>query len=516
MSVVARILSFEKAPRTALTLVIVLFATRILGLMVHGPILTFDSHGYVQYADLIASDTRWLHQVRLDVNLSVAPLFRPDSDSSVITLTRLPGYPLLIAFSKAIFGSSFAYFLVVVNAFVTAVVALYALSLVARLDYRCRLIGFIGVFLVGMSHALFWDMSVMTDSLFSSILVAAVLLLSRVMSKGDRVSPIIGAVLGGLFVTLTLLRDLGYPLLLLLFTFVLTRQIVIRKFRASLIGLIFMFAPGQAITTANQYWNEYRTGSSFTTLQSYTLLRPLISSEMYGHRVVDRSSLVYRALDEVRSSPDGNRMCAIARVSILRSVFLNEDNHARAVDCADFVHRAMQKEIRNSVELTRLVRAQFLRFGMSRPHLLLRYMFEEILPMNLIDTLSASPFISIFAPASSMAHGSIMYRKILENWKKGGVAVAELGLILFDTILKLMSVALLIVFGTGTILVSLSKLVHGNYKSVLLFHFLLVAGLYFFCSLVHVEPRYLLSVHFMIVFDACIILGSMGASRTRV
>ncbi|MDR2416846.1 MAG: hypothetical protein LBD15_01575 [Holosporales bacterium] len=205
----------------------------------------------------ILKDSSWLHHADI-------------TKFSDITAFRMPGFPLLIALSKYLFGEDGWRGGVLLVHLLFVGISAYTLYLLAReLRFKSwiRRI-FLGCYITGMP--LYYAMLVLTDSMFCSLSVVALSVLG-VSYMRQRLSIAHGIVLFLSLVLLGFWRESGVPLILscapLWGIFFLQKQwhkgVVIS---ALCLGALFVSHETMC------RWNEYRTGVRFVTTGFSTAL----------------------------------------------------------------------------------------------------------------------------------------------------------------------------------------------------------------------------------------------------
>ena len=136
-----------------------------------GPQYSFDSRGYVDFANLILSDQSWLHDAMLHT-------FRP------ITVFKPIGYPAIIAASKLLFGNNFDYALVLFQSMLSIFTSYFLFRIGLLLSLRWWL-SLLGATFYSLSYVLFYDLSILSDSIFSNLFVLIIGVIAIGVLKGS-------------------------------------------------------------------------------------------------------------------------------------------------------------------------------------------------------------------------------------------------------------------------------------------------------------------------------------------
>lgn len=158
-------------------------------------------------------------------------------------------------------------------------------------------------------------------------------------------------------------------------------------------------------------------------------------------------------------------------------------------------------KLRNTPTLARQVTSEFISLLRSRPDLILRYVAEELFPTNIVDIVSSTAFLSIFARRWFLANGTIAYRDVFRNLES--ISVGDSVLVLADLLSKVVSACLGIAFVTGLVLAVRTRSRGTTFAALL--HLLVVSGLYFGHAIIHLEPRYILAAHFLLLMDTTVV-----------
>lgn len=249
-----------------------LFLAKITIACVFGPIHYLDSGGYTLFADRILKDSTWLTQQGNDVDYNL--------------VFRTAGYPLVIAAAKLLFGSFWAYAVLVVQA-LGSCLAFIPLVRILEATVARRWIIWVAMVCYGFSGSTLFDSAILTDSLNASIFVAVV---SGVLGAGLGLwplSPLILAGMGLLWGYGLWMRDAGLylaaiPLGILWASFYRQRRGGLAAARAGL----FFIIPMLMMAGIYMGWNQYRTGHMTiggTGHMNWLQMPMYIEGRGYGH-----------------------------------------------------------------------------------------------------------------------------------------------------------------------------------------------------------------------------------------
>jgi len=178
----------------------------------------------------------------------------------------MAGYPVLIAGSKALFGTQFMYAIIILQILLSLCVLAMTLNLISRITGSPLLMCASAALLVG-SVGLVLDQSILTDSLFGSILALGLLLYMHPMkSAGVRESLMRAGLLGLVCCACFLIRDSMVTMILGLvpLVFIKTRMVV-RKIMPAGIAIVLLTGPMLCAVELTKQWNLVRAGESIVT-----------------------------------------------------------------------------------------------------------------------------------------------------------------------------------------------------------------------------------------------------------
>jgi len=278
-----------------------LFLAKVIIACVFGPIHYLDSSGYTFFADHILKDSTWLTQQGDGVDYNL--------------VFRTAGYPLVIAAAKILFGSSWAYAVLVVQA-LGSCLALIPFVRILEATVTRRWIIWAAIVCYGFSGSTLFDSAILTDSLNASIFVAVV---SGVLGAGLGLwplSPLILAGMGLLWGYGLWMRDAGLylaaiPLGILGAGFYRQGHGGLAIARAGL----FFIVPMLMMAGTYMAWNQHRTGHMTiggTGHMNWLQMPMYIEGRGYGHPFTGNDEV-----DEAvrRAAPqDFDTLDAVARV----------------------------------------------------------------------------------------------------------------------------------------------------------------------------------------------------------
>lgn len=256
-----------------LTLLTVL-VLKVAALAYWGPGFAPDSGGYVNYADLILRDAKWLNDARLDSSMMPTTVF------------RMIGYPLFIAFARTLSPDFWQWFVVLFQIALTAL-SLFCLSrLLLELQVR-QLVGAFCLFSAGLSLSFTLDSMILTDSVVVSIFII-VLSENAVSSLRGNSMGLVQSLLFGVLLSIAFLFREGVAVLSLLFIVPLMVRVLLapsHRFRSCVACLVF-FLPLVLVSQIYLSWNEARTGYRFITTGGQTVyLQGLMDAARRDERI---------------------------------------------------------------------------------------------------------------------------------------------------------------------------------------------------------------------------------------
>jgi hypothetical protein len=256
----------------------VLAIAKVMGLFAYGPLLQPDSGDYISYANLILSDSAWIHDGGM-------------ADQAVPqTVFRTFGYPLLIAAATLICGDSGSALVLVVVVQIAA--SLWATIVVYRLGLALLRHPALAL-LAAAGHALSvtftYDQHILTDSLFNSLCVIgfSVPITGLLQKSTPRLRVLLG--LGALLGLASLVRGIGiYVLVLILPSYGAWLWVTRDDWLKTGFRLVALALPLVVIIGGVMSWNNYRTGYVFfTTGAQYVMLQSLVIIEGRGTPMFD-------------------------------------------------------------------------------------------------------------------------------------------------------------------------------------------------------------------------------------
>ena len=237
----------------------VLAALKAMLIAVYGPLIHPDTSGYLDYAGLMLDGGAWLHAVDLET------LAKPPE------VLRTVGYPALIAAAKVLGVAGSAYLVIGLQS-VLSLLASYAVYRLALTLARGLPWALLAALLYSTSMILTYDVSLLSDSLFTNltVIVVATLAIDYATAVPAGARRLIG--LGAIFTVALLMRDAGryiLPLLMLLAAMgaYRDRPVVWLAVRA---GAAFAL-PAVVVLAAYMAWNQYRAGDTFVTTGGQTV-----------------------------------------------------------------------------------------------------------------------------------------------------------------------------------------------------------------------------------------------------
>jgi hypothetical protein len=268
-------------PRLVCAALVILLAVKFGVLLIFGPTVQLDSSGYLTYADAILTGDFW------HVDLTTDPM--------PVTLTRMIGYPAVIAASKILAGRDWAWAVVLFQ----FAVSLWATVMVYRLARAFRLGVWISLAVVAAqatSMQFMVDQAVLTDSLTGSTVTIATCILGLiVLRRATAPLPVyLGA--GALIAVAFLMRDVIAFLAVGLIPLAVAAALVQRSRLRQLAACALVFLPLIATHVAYTQWNRARVGSAVAaSISQAALFGALIEAAHFDHSIFAGST----PIDEV-------------------------------------------------------------------------------------------------------------------------------------------------------------------------------------------------------------------------
>ena len=148
-------------------------ALKLALLAIYGPLFTPDSGGYIGYAEAIRTSRAWMSDAGL--TQAAAPIFA----------IRMIGYPAFIVAAMTLAGGGWAYVVVVAQFVLSLYVGCRLYRLTIELGFA-PLVALLATAAYLLSLPLTYDQTILTDSLYTSIIVLAIVtLITTVLSGAD-------------------------------------------------------------------------------------------------------------------------------------------------------------------------------------------------------------------------------------------------------------------------------------------------------------------------------------------
>ena len=232
-----------------------------------GPLMQPDSEDYLAFARTILSGGDWFWFGSVEG----------------VTAFRMIGYPAVIAAAKLIAGELFDVLIVVLQ----SALSLVAMAQLYRVGRALAVPGWAAAFAAaayGCGVIAVFDLNILTDGLFASLLVIVVcqLAISILEHRADRPIPIL--LCGALLAASVLVRDatlFASPLFALgAFGWGYVEG---KSWQRGLRAAVTFLLPVAIVSAAYVGWNQYRTGDRFlTTGSQYALLMAPVMLEQNG------------------------------------------------------------------------------------------------------------------------------------------------------------------------------------------------------------------------------------------
>jgi hypothetical protein len=343
-----------------------------------GLFVTPDSIGYERIADAIVESGAPV--LMEPVDLRVRPRAELDKrlwhDFAPLLAFRAIGYPLVIAATKVVFGDGWIAGVLLLQCSLSLAGCVLLYKLMRGLMFGPHMALMAAIF-YGVSPVMDLDQSLLTDSLYASLITCFVLLVSigivqrNVLTIGKSVG------MGLLLAAALLLREATQYLAVGMIPLVAIRagQSTTSGIRRVSLG-IAMFAPLFATIVAYNQWSEIRTGERFlTTLTQVTAFYPIFVAERYrrAHRPDSNSvfdtdnpiDVIGRQLMRAddRSNPKYGHLELASNIQMCRELNL----------------RLSEQFGLNSLEIAKLGTRKFVSLWLTRPRVMLGPVPERFL-----------------------------------------------------------------------------------------------------------------------------------------
>jgi len=266
---------FAATPKIVFATFAIIVALKLGVLALFGPASQPDTYSYVRYADAILSG-EFQH---VDLN-----------DPMPVTLTRVIGFPAIIAVAKFVFGRDWAVAVVLLQFAVSlcASVMVYRLARAFRLGVWLSL-GIVTAHATSMQFVV--DQAVLTDSLCGSTMTLASCMLGLVALRSRSASLTIYLGTGVLIAIAFLIRDVVAFLSLGLIPLAVTAAMAERSVRRRVMACALIYLPLIATNIAYREWNRARVGAPIvTSVAQAAVFGALIEAAQYDETIFSGSS----------------------------------------------------------------------------------------------------------------------------------------------------------------------------------------------------------------------------------
>ena len=296
-------LRLARAPQPVLVAFVALVVLKLGVLLILAPAFQFDSFGYEKYADAILSGA-FRH-----VDLA--------TDAMPITLTRMIGYPAVIAAAKVIAGRDWAWAVVLFQ----FAVSFWATAMVYRLARTFRL----GVWLslgvvVAQATAMQFvvDQAVLTDSLTGSTTTIASCILGLIALRRTAAPLPVYVGVGALITVAFLIRDVIAFFAIGLVPLTAAAALVEHSRFRQLTACALVFLPLLATHFAYTEWNRARIGAAVaTSISQAALFGALVEATRYDDTIFSGSTPIDEVGRRVQKIMDAGQAGYEAQSSIL-------------------------------------------------------------------------------------------------------------------------------------------------------------------------------------------------------
>ena len=330
-------------PRPVLVALAALLVVKLGVLLVFGPVSQPDTFGYIHYADAILTG-EFRH-----VDLATDPM--------PVTLTRMIGYPAIIAAAKIIAGRDWTWAVVLFQ----FAVSLWATAMVYRLARAFRLgvwlsLGVVAAQATAMQFVV--DQAVLTDSLTGSTMTIATCILGLIALRRTATPLPVYLGAGALIAVAFLIRDVIAFFAIGLVPLAAAAALVQRSRFRQLAACALVFLPLIATHVAYTEWNRVRIGAAVaTSISQAALFGALVEATRYDDTIFSGST----PIDEV-----GRPLC---RRSWTRA------RHGYEAESSILLHRDYGWD---AVRINHEVTLAYLRAWRDHPRAMIFHIFHHI------------------------------------------------------------------------------------------------------------------------------------------
>ncbi len=386
-------------------------------LVTFGPAFLPDSGGYINFAGQIISGAAW----KPDATMLADP----------IIVTRMIGYPAIIALCMAVAGHAWPYLLIALQSGASLIAALFVYALSRQLGLS-RAVALFAVTAFATSTQLTLDQCILTDSLNASMIIIGTCILTFGASTG-RPLRLQQAFAGGLcFAEAMLIREAMQVLFVTLLPLLGVRWLLAKRTLAQFLYAAFVLVPLVVAIAGYMSWNQYRYGHSFITVGTGA---PMLLSLTYA-----------AAYDPTFFAGDSPLRTAARRLP-------NREPNAYMQQ----IQQQLEKEGYSATDIVHMIRTEYLQSWRSHAAAMLHVMRNQF-SENLLK-LAFRPLSSacVTAAWSSGQEQCPDYRDEIRSIRRGSWH-ASIGTIVYfvaTTVERTVSIVLTLNFAIGTPLVVL-------------------------------------------------------------
>src|SRR5580692_5677533 len=290
-------------PRPVLVGFAALLAIKLGMLLALGPVSQPDTFGYLRYADAILTG-EYRH-----VDLATDPM--------PVTLTRMIGYPAVIAAAKVIAGRNWTWTVVLFQ----FAVSLWATAMVYRLARAFRLGVWLSLSVVAAQATAMQfvvDQAVLTDSLTGSTTTIATCVLGLIALRRTATPLLVYLGAGALIAVAFLIRDVIAFFAIGLVPLAAAAALVQPSRFRQLVACAFVFLPLVATHFAYTEWNRVRIGAAVaTSISQAALFGALVEATRYDDTIFSGSTPIDEVGRRVQKIMDAGQAGYEAQSSIL-------------------------------------------------------------------------------------------------------------------------------------------------------------------------------------------------------
>ena len=465
----------------------------------YGPLFAADTTFLEDYADVLLSYKDWHRNIDLS------------SPEGKHLAERMIGYPALIAFVKLFFGGVWATAIIAIQSLFSLLATVLLFRAVLRLTTSNGWALF-GAFCYATSLPLIWDSFVFYDSILGSLMTVLMSSLVLIMLRDRPFLMSEAFTLGFLLAVAFLFKDVT---LVIAFLFVpcIAYAATLRNERGWLSVIIFitLFITPVCITYLGyNAWNHNRSGEAFVTSAARSaLVVPLLRMAAVGDDVFTGDTALVR---EARKEIDHPEFAKIL------------DSRYAVVGPILRINKALlDKADSNVVQISKSIEQFYLKTVATHPVEILRYAITQVRP-SLIRIFcqpiyGATFFYEVRTEPSDGDIGRLTRFHFLISKSMTDNSIWPLLLLGAELLARLVAislgVSLILVLPIWSIIALIRPAVRFGDFHISILLAIVFAGIVSLYSLIHIEPRYLLSALSAGILSAIPVLAKITGMLAR-